>query len=232
MKKTIASLMILAMAFCAGAQERTAFIHKGSIEIGAQVAHTSLESDNSDILLLLNPLTIGSKATLIAPFAQIAYRDNKAIGARLSIFDAFLEMDNLTLDLLNDDMQFDLEAVTAAMSTFGGSVFHRSYYGLDSKNRLAAFTEFSLSLTGGQSDFGKNGDFSKSLKAKLSFSPGLIFFVMNNVAASFSLSMANISYNSIRCYSDGAENGKRARFGSKLGPDITGVNFGVSVFFQ
>lgn len=232
MKKIFVTIILSAAAFLASAQENTAFIRKGSIAVGAQMAHANFESDNSDILLLLNPLTVGSRATLIAPFAQIAYRDNKTLGARLNFFDACLEMDNLTLDLLNDDMQFDIDAISASMSTFGGAIFHRTYYRLEEKNRLAAFTEYSLALTGGQSDFGKQGGFSKSLKAKLSFSPGLMFFVMNNVAASFSLSMANISYNSVKCYSNGAVNGTRARFGSKLGPDITGINFGISVFFQ
>ena len=222
----------MAAGIAAAAQELPSFIRKGSISIGAQLAHTSIDSDNSDILMLLNPLSVNGKATLFAPVAQISYKDNKALGIRACFFDVNLDLENLTIDLLNDDMQFDLESLTAAMSTFGGSVFHRSYYNLDAKNRLAAYTEFALSLTGGQSDMGINGEFTKSLKAKVSFSPGIIFFVMNNVATSFSLSMANISYNSVKCYSDGKESGQRSKFGSKLGPDITGVNFGISVYFQ
>lgn len=231
MKKISVVILALALSIHAMAQQMPAFIQKGNLSIGAQIAHTRLESDNSDILLLLNPLTVSGKATLLSPSVQFAYRDNRAVGLRLSFFDTQLELDNLTIDLLNDDMQFEIDSFTAAMSTFGGSVYHRSFYGLDSKNRLAAFTEFALAFTGGQSDYGQDGSYSKSFKSKLSFSPGILFFVMNNVAASFSLSMASISYNSVKCLSGGEVTGQRSKFGTKLGPELTGINFGVSVFF-
>lgn len=209
----------------------SAFIPGGSFSAGAQIAYAQLDSDNSEIFLLVNPVTARGSATLVAPFAEYSYRDDRSIGLRLSYLGASARLDDLTLDLLNEGLQFSVSDMSARLNSFGGALYHRNYFGIDRRNRLAAFAEFALSLSGGRSDFGSDGEYSSSFKAGLSFSPGLMFFIMNNVAASCSVSMGGLSYNSVKCYSDGTGTGHRSKFGSRFGLDLLGINFGVSFHF-
>lgn len=231
MKKNLFAVIILLTALSSSASAKEAFIQKGSFSAGATFAHIQLDSDNSEAMLILNPVTARGGATLIAPFAELAYSDNHSLGIRFNYFNAQMAVDNITLDLLNDGLQFDITDISENMTTYGGSLYHRRYYGIDSKNRLAAFSEFALGLTCGHSDSGNDGQYAKSMRARLSYSPGLMFFVMNNVSVSVSVSMASLTYNSVKCITDGQQSGFRSKFGTKLGPDITGANFGIAVYF-
>ncbi len=214
----------------AAQNEPSAFISAKNLSVGAQFAHADLNSDNTELFLLINPVSAKGQATLIAPSVEYAYQDDRALGLRFSYLHACAQLDQLTLNLLNDGLQFSLPDMNAHISTYGGTLYHRNYFGLDRRNLLAAYAEVGLNLTGGRSDFGDGSAYSTSFKAGLTFSPGLIFFVMDNVAASCSVSMGGMSYRSVRCYSDGRETGHRAKFGSRFGLDLLGINFGISFY--
>lgn len=206
---------ISAMPIAVSAQEKEVFIPKGSVSAGIQAAYASLNSNNSDFMLLLNEINAAGHAFYAAPGVEFSYRDNRAVGLRLNYVSGNLAMDN----------------ADAAVRSVGGAVFHRNYFALDRKNRLAAFVEFSASLTGRRADFVKTGENTSSLKAGLTFSPGLMYFVMNNVSISFSIGMAGLSYNSAKCYSGGVETGHSHRFGADFGLDLLGSGFGISFYF-
>lgn len=222
--------VLLATAFSSEAKGDGAFIPAHSKAAGAQFAHVSFDSRDSELLLLLNPMTASGSASVVAPFVEYAYSDDKSFGLRVNWFSANALLDDLTLDLLNEGLQFSVDNIEGGMRTLGGSVFHRKYFGLDDKNRLAAFTEVALTLSRGRSSFGFADTFTNTLKANIAFSPGLMFFVMNNVSASCSLSMANVSFNSVKCFSDGEMVGEREKFGSHFGLDVMGINFGISFY--
>lgn len=207
--------------FCAGAQEGRLIVPQGDYSMGLQFAVANFNSENSELLLLLNPIDASGRATLVAPFAEYSYRDNRSIGARLSFFSGNAVINELGLDMLNDGLSFDLSDIKLGMSSFGISIFHRNYLGLDERGRAGLFAEFALGYTGGTT-----GD-SKSTKLELNFSPGFVFFLMDNVSVSCSLSMAGLNYTSVKT-SDG---GSRSKFGVRAGVDLLGLNFGVSFHF-
>lgn len=208
------------------------FLPERDFSFGAQVATAGISSSNSEFLLLLNPVEADARATLIAPFVEYAYRDNRTIGARVQFLSGDLAIGRLTLDLLNEGLSFDVSDVDTHMSSIGASLFHRNYFGLDAKGRVGLLTEFAFTYSSGRTDFDRSRpmtDYSSSSKLGLSFSPGFIFFVMNNVSLSCSLSMLGVNYNTARCFSDGSLSGSRRKFGTRLGPDVAGINFGISL---
>ena len=218
----------------AQAQERPAFIAKGNLSAGIQFGTLDLNSDNSSILLVLNPISAKGRVSMIAPFAEYAYKADRGAGARISYTSGNAAVDNITIDLLNEGLAFDLNAVSAGITMLDAAVYHRNYYALDPKSRVAVITEFALSGGRGHSEFNTGGEAmtrADYLSAKLSFSPGLSFFIMNNISISGIVSMANISYNRVECFNNNERTGSRDKFGAKVGIDLLGVWFGAAFHF-
>lgn len=213
--RLILIIAVSVLPLTVSAQQKEIFMPAGTFSVGIQAAYAGLNSDNSDILLLLDQVNAKGSAFYAAPQAEFSYRDNRTLGVRMNYCSASLSADQ----------------IGAGMRRIGGAVFHRNYFALDRKNRLAAFAEFSASLTGGRTQFGNENEYSSSLRARLSFSPGLTYFVMNNVSVSLSIGLAGLSYNSVKCYSDGVETGYRHKFGADFGLDLLGSGFGISFWF-
>jgi hypothetical protein len=58
------------------------FVYKGEFMLGLTASYGNVNSENSDIMLLLNGIDVGLRSTTIRPFFAYAYRDNLAVGAR------------------------------------------------------------------------------------------------------------------------------------------------------
>ena len=227
--------MVSVMAmFPAWAGEGITVVPKGDFSVGAQFANLRLDSDNSEIMLLLNPVSAEGRFFQFAPFFEYAYKENSTFGARLHLTNATAVLDQVTIDLLNEGLSFDITDLDTRMKSYGASVFHRNYFGLDPRGRVAVISELALTVSGGRTDYdfrNPGSDYSTSRKLNFSFSPGLVFYVMNNVSAMCTISMANISYNRVKCFSSGAETGSREKFASRFGVDLTGINFGIAFHF-
>lgn len=228
-------IIALAMAFAAvPAEAQTMMVPKGDFSVGAQFAHFKLNSDNSELMLLINPISAQGRISTIAPFFEYAYGNDRSFGARLNYIAADAILDSITLDLLSEGLSFDISDLNTHMRSFGASVFHRNYFALDNRSRIGVIAEESLSFTSGRTDYdyaspGQN--YAVSRKLNFAFSPGIVFYVMNNVSAFVTVSMANASYNTVRCFTDGAQSGDRAKFAARFGVDLTGINFGVAFHF-
>jgi len=229
----IASLMLICPLF-ARAQERNTFIPEGNFAVGIQFGTLDLNSDNSGILLVINPITAKGRVSMIAPFVEYAYKDDRGAGARISYTSGNASVNNITMDLLNEGMAFDLKDVSAGITLLDATVFHRNYFALDPKSRVAVVTEFALSAGRGHSEFNTGGEAmtrADYLNAKLSFSPGLSFFIMNNISITATVSMASLSYNKVDCFNDNEKTGSRDKFGADVGIDILGLWFGAAFHF-
>lgn len=230
---TVLVTALLMAPFCASAQDGRLFIPKADFSAGAQFASMSIDSDDSDFMLLLNPVTASGSVTMIAPFFEYAYKDNHSIGLRLHYMTGSAQIDDMNIDLLNEGMSFGFGGVGANMNTFGASFYHRNYFALDEKGRLGVILEEAMSYSGGRTSPGEDSsdDYTRSDRVKLSFSPGMEFFVMNNVSVMLTLSMGNISYSSAKCWSGGNETGSRERLAARFGIDLLGTGFGVAFHF-
>ena len=230
----LAAVAILFFPLSLSGQERGVFLPKGDISAGAQFAYLSLDSDNTNILMVIRPVSAGGSVLTLSPFAEYAYHDNRTVGARVGYTNGSAGVDNVTLDLLNEGLSFDIKDLDGRLRAWDIALFHRFYYGLDARNRLAVFLETALSFTSGRTDFSSGGaglNQADSFKLKASFSPGLTFFIMNNVAVSGSMSLGNVSYNYAASYENGEKTGTHQNVTGKAGLDIFGIWFGVSFHF-
>lgn len=222
----------LLMAAAANAQ---VMVQKGDFSVGAQFAHLKLDSDNSEIMLLVNPVSAQGKISQFSPFFEYTYKDDCSFGARVQYFSGAAVLDNITIDLLSEGLSFDLSNLNTHMKRIGASVFHRNYFALDPRSRVGIIADESLSFSEGRIEYdnSKPGmNYSTSGKLNFAFSPGLVFYVMNRVSAMLTISMANVSYNTVKCYTDGSESGGRSKFAARFGIDLTGINFGVAFHFK
>ena len=58
-------------------------IPKGEWQLGMQVSHVSISSNNSEYMLLLNNIDANGSITKISPFLAYSYRNNRSIGLRM-----------------------------------------------------------------------------------------------------------------------------------------------------
>lgn len=229
----IISAILMALA-ASPAYSQNIMVPKGDFSLGAQFAHFKLNSDNSELMLLINPVSAQGRISQIAPFFEYAYKDDCSFGGRLNYIAGDAILDSITLDLLSEGLSFDISDLNTHMRSFGASIFHRNYFALDSRSRIAVIAEESLSYVNGRTDYdyaspGQN--YSASRKLNFAFSPGIIFYVMNDVSAFVTVSMANVSYNTVRCYTGGTQSGDRTKFAARFGVDLTGIGFGVAFHF-
>jgi len=234
MKRVKITFVILLALFSAGTANAQLMIQKGSFAAGAHFGHFKMDSDNSELLLMVNPINASGSITAIAPFFEYAYRDDRSVGLKFQYLSGNVAIDDITIDLPSEGMTFQLTDMSTFMRRYSAYVYHRNYFALDKKSRVGLIAEESLSYHRTRTDSDReNPDkkYATANKFNIAFSPGLIFFVMNNVSASFTLSIANMSYGITRCYTDGALVGDRSKFDARLGVDITGVNFGIAFHF-
>lgn len=227
-------MIALSVLLTAASAQAQTMVPKGDFSVGAQFAHFKLDSDNSELMLLVNPVSAQGKISQFSPFFEYAYKDDCTFGAKIQYFSGSAVLDNITIDLLSEGLTFDLSDLNTHMKRFGASVFHRNYFALDPRSRVGIIAEESLSFSEGRTEYDKSQpglNYSTSNKINFAFSPGLVFYVMNNVSAMLTLSMANVSYNTVKCYTDGSQSGGRSKFAARFGVDLTGINFGVAFHF-
>lgn len=204
---------------------------KGGWQCGMSVMYTDFSSNNSEFMLMLKGLGTSASMTRIAPEALFAYMDNHAVGVRFQYTDISGMVDSMTADLLgNLTMSFD--NINALSSSMGGSLFHRTYVGLDSKGRIGLFWDYSLGYTKSTTQFymGDTSDaYSINNKFNISFAPGFVYFPMNNVSVQASVSMGGLSYNDITAFELNEVTGTRRAWKAYAGISLLDLNFGLTV---
>ena len=100
-------------------------IPKGEWQLGAQISHVSMSSDNSEYMLLLNNINANGAMTKVAPFVAYSYRDNRSIGMRFQYTSASGNVQSGDLSFLSDDLAFHIEDIHADMSSVQTAIYHR-----------------------------------------------------------------------------------------------------------
>lgn len=213
---------------------RPVMIQKSNFAAGAQFAYMKLDSDNSELLQIIGPIGAKGSISHITPFFEYAYRDDCSLGAKLQFLVGDAAIDNLSIDLLSEGLNFNVTDIDSHLKRFSAFIYHRNYFALDRRSRVGVIAEESLCYSHTVTDYDHDAPgtkYSKGDKITLAVSPGIIFFVMNNISVSFTLSMASISYNSVKSYRNSEVTGGRDKFGARFGVDITGINFEIGFHF-
>ena len=208
-------------------------IPKGEWQLGAQISHVSLSSNNSEYMLLLNGINANGAITKIAPFFAYAYKNNRSIGVRVQYTTASGTIDEGELDLLSDDLNFSVENLHAELTSIQTSVYHRSYLGLDNKGRIGVFADIALSYANNKNVFAYNqstqNTYARTHQLKLSLHPGIFVFPMNNISTHVSMGIGGVSYNKTAYIRDGQTVGEREFSKANFKLDILDISIGLTI---
>ena len=230
-----AAIMLFSQALDAQVKEKFKtydIIPKGEKLAGLQFAYLNMNSENSEYLLLANGLDAKASFSSLAPTMAYAVSTNRVIGARVAFNSASGYLDDTTLSLLNDGLEFDLHNVSASLKQRSAEAFYRRYLGLEEKGRLGLFYECALSYSYSKTAFSlndKSDDWSGSARAKFSFSPGIVFFPSSNISTQVCVSLADVTWGHTTYMSDGEAKGSMTRFRSQIGLDLLGISFGLII---
>ena len=208
-------------------------IPRGEVQLGMQISHVSLSSNNSEYMLLLNNIDANGAITKIAPFVAYSYDDNTSVGLRLQYSTASGNLEQGDLDLLSDDLNFHVEDLHANLTSYQVAAYHRSYIGLDNKGRIGLFADLTLGYTNSKTMFIYNTQtedaYAKSNQLKLSLHPGIVVFAMNNVSMHVSMGMGGVSYNNTKYIKGGEVVGTRNLSKANFKLDILDISVGLVV---
>ena len=243
MRKLTAIITALVLSsFMLNAQVKEKFktyeiIPKGEKLAGLQFAYLNMNSENSEYLLLANGLDAKASFSSLSPMIAYAISGNHVIGGKISFSSATGSLDATTLSLLNDHENKNvkiiaLSDISASLRQKSLSVFYRTYLGLEEKCRFGLFYEYALSYGYSRTAFsldGSSDDWSDNRKARLSFSPGLVFFPSSNISTQVSVSLADVTWNKTTYVNDGDIKGTKTGFRSQLSLDLLGISFGLVI---
>ena len=208
-------------------------IPKGEWQIGAQISHVSMSSDNSEYMLLLKNIDANGSMTKVAPFVAYSYRHNRSIGLRFQYTTASGDITQGDLDFLSEDLQFHVEDIHASMTAVQGAIYHRSYVGLDNRGRIGLFSDVMLGYTSSTNKFIYNEEtldtHTKTEQVKLSLHPGIVVFAMNNISTHVSIGIGGVSYNSTKYVKNGEVIGKRDFSKANFKLDVLDISIGLSI---
>ena len=206
---------------------------KGEWQCGLSVMYADFSSDDTEYMLMLQGVNAKASMMKLAPEAAYTFKENHAVGARFQYTNINGMLDTATADLLGN-FSMTLENVTAHSRSMSGSIFQRTYVGLDKYGRIGLFWDYVLGYTRNMSQF-YTGDASSSYSVKnkvhLGFAPGIVYFPMNNVSVQASLCLAELSYNNVAAYSDGQKTGSRNAWRAQASLNILDLCFGLTIHF-
>lgn len=209
------------------------FIPKGYKMFGMTASYMNYDSKDSKFLSLLEGLNYHGKTARVNPFAGYFFRDNQMIGLKLGYSHTIAQLDNI--DLAIEDLDLSLADMRLSETLYSGTIFHRSYVGLDMGRRFGLFNEINLSFTTGTSSFtrlkeGKPVNTETSIKEiQLGISPGISIFIMQNVAAELSVGVAGLTYRDQQQKINQVESGSFRNSGANFKINILNINIGVTV---
>ncbi|MGM9791951.1 MAG: hypothetical protein ACI3Y4_06065 [Candidatus Cryptobacteroides sp.] len=233
MKKLLCTLALALMLPCAVFAE--GFMPKKAVSVGFQGSYFDLSGSNASVMLLLEQLNAQGSILNISPYFSWCYKTDRCIGLKFKYVKANGGIASLGLNLPGSDMELGLSELNAASNSFVGELFHRSYMGLDDKNRFGLFLDLALQYQQTSSSLGTGVDFRSDYTltrmAKLAARPGLEVFVMNNVSTTVSIGIGGLYVSGSSIYQGGAVTGQKISSGARFQPDITDISMGIAVHF-
>lgn len=206
---------------------------KGGWQCGLSVMYADISTANSDFMMLLQGVDVAASMFRLSMEGAYTYSSNHAVGARFTYSKLDGLLDTATADLLGN-LSLDVSNLHAASTSMSGAVFERTYVGLDSHGRFGIFWDYLLGYTWNKTQFyadAQSSSYSLSKKVHLGFSPGVVYFPMNNLSVQFSVCIADFSYNIVSVYNKGVCVGNRQVWKAQASLNMLDLNFGIAIHF-
>jgi hypothetical protein len=212
------------------------FVYKGEVMLGLTASYGRVDSENSDIMLLLNGIDVGLRSTTVRPFFAYAYSDNRAVGFRMGyeLIKGDLSNIDASLGLIAEGMEnLSIGDIGLRNESYSWSLFHRHYLGLDRRGIVGVILETELLVKNGTTQFLSGGEdvsasLSRNFAARLNVNPGIGIYVFPQVCVTATVGIGGLRYNNIRQYDDaGAVIGRRDHSSLDFKLNIANIQIGV-----
>lgn len=210
------------------------FIPKGCWSFGLTASYGELNTDDVQILSLLNNIDFKGKIYSIKPSISYFIRNNQSIGLQFDYSRGVADLNNLALDF-DDDLNFSIRDVSYYTQSFSISTAYRNYVGLGTDKRFAVFNQVDLSFMAGSSRFKRlyndNPKDTRTIitQASLNFSPGVCVFIQDYAAFNVSFGVFGLKMRKEHQSTDGIDEGHRFTSGANFRFNIFNINFGLLV---
>lgn len=210
------------------------FIPKGSWNFGLTASYGEISTDNMEMMDLLNDIDLSAHTFSIKPYISYFLRNNMSVGVRMAYTRSIGDINSFKVDI-DEDMNFNLHDIHYGAESYAAAVFFRQYMGLTRRGRFGIYNEVELSFASGSSDFNRpyNGVLRRThttnMEAKLTFSPGVTVFIMENVSFNLSFGVFGFSLKNENQKVDGVDAGNRFTSGANFKINLFNLAFGIGV---
>lgn len=202
---------------------------------GVDFSYNHFDSDDANIALLIENLSFDGSLLGVHPYVGYFYKNNNCIGLKLGYSAIIANLNSVDINL-GDDAGIALDNISIKNQTYSVSLFHRIYCGLSQAGVVAFYNDTDLMLRYGIQHFISPNEENNMVDSKtvsrevaLNLSPGISFFVVENINAYVSMSIASLSYKEQKQYIDSLETGYRYSGGLKFKFDILSLKIGISL---
>lgn len=209
-------------------------IPKGCWAFGLTASYGELNTDDVQLLSMLNNVDFKGKIYSIKPSISYFIRNNQSVGLQFDYSRGVADLANLALDF-DDDMNFAIKNVSYYTQSFSLSTAYRNYVGLGADKRFAVFNQVDLSFMSGSSRFKRlYNDEPKDTRTivnqvSLNFSPGVCAFIQDFVAFNVSFGVFGLKMRRETQSTDGVDEGRRFTSGANFRFNIFNINFGLLI---
>lgn len=211
------------------------YIPKGQWSFGMTASYGEFNTDDVQMLSVLNNLDLKIKAYSLRPYVSYFFKNNQSIGINFNYTRMVCDLGAMTLDI-SDDMNFSLANVSYYSKNYSTAIAYRNYVGLGRDRRFGVFNEVALAFGAGSSRFRRTYDGvlydtrTSSMSAALNFSPGVCVFIMDYVAFNVSFGVFGVNFHHERQSTNGVDEGRRFSSGANFRFNLFNINFGLAVF--
>lgn len=239
----IALTLILIAAFALGTHaqehfkrglEQISFVPKGQWIGGVSVSYSQSDFENYQFLIVEN-LNGDTYTFKVSPMVMFCFKDNLAVGGRLSYSRSRTRLDGASL-VLGADTSYDVDNLYSISHNYHGTAMFRNYISLGKSMRFGFFNEVDLSLGGGQSKLVNGtgdeltGTYERNFNLNIGLTPGVIMFLSNYSALEVSIGVLGFNYTHTHSISDQIYHAERNRKSANFRINLFSVQFGVAFY--
>ena len=210
------------------------FIPKGTWHFGLTASYGSISTDDLQMFDLLSDVDISANTFSIRPQLGYFLRNNLSLGVRMAYTRSGADINSFKVDI-DEDMNFNLHDIMYKSESYTAAVFLQQYMGLTRRGRFGVYNEVELAFASGNSDFNRpyNGEIrrthSTNMEARLTFSPGVSVFVMENVSFNLSFGVFGFYLRNEKQRVDGEDLGNRFSSGANFRINLFNLAFGLGI---
>lgn len=212
------------------------YVPKDSWKVGLTASYGQFNSEDLELLGLVNDIDLGVSGFSIKPYFAYFIRNNISVGMRFGYTTLKGNIDSFKVDI-DDDMNFALHDISYNNESYTAAFTATQYIGITRRGRFGVFNEMELAFTSGSSDFKRPYDgeprttHTNYTEVALNISPGLSVFIMRNVSFNISFGVFGYHIRHEKQSENGVSTGNRTTSGANFRFNIFNINFGLGIHF-